>query len=579
MSNIVKVFLRLMTDDAAVGIFNDTVKTNSRFLYDLASALDKQGRYADSLDVCELALCDAPRDPDILLLSIQNFSKMRDVERALERTIHVKNLGLTSESLSAETWALLNLATVVHGECLLAEDIERASRISDLLVELCPGVPLFLRAQIEVRRRLQYKHTAQLNQLVVDEFDKLNELVTQCQQQRDLEKELKYRLEILHHPLDAHRHSALRVQNIAFTLSRVLGVDIDHFDAERINLAKELLATMRAIPPFPLAETGYSDDFAACYERFLRLILGTLDLDTVFGPATPQLPFLPINFVSSTGAPMNISAVAARSRELGARAVFFSAASAEYFSRYTMNYVSSILRACDCNCLVLVCVCTLKERLPEIVAKLGLDDPRVIFCSDDIDPAAKEVNIFFSDKSEPATVPGPYFAVAALMRVDYLLEHLGLPVLVTGIDTMLQKGIVDLLEKFRDADVVLNKVGSHFMLGSQLVNNLVMTCPTKNGSMFIQFLKKYLGGHLAETNQPGFLDQLDLHMAKNHLLASGDSPVLGLFEEYDINNVMFSKTNYHHYRDRMRKYRFLNMFVGGGVSDPLTVDDVAEEPA
>ena len=103
----------------------------------------------------------------------------------------------------------------------------------------------------------------------------------------------------------------------------------------------------------------------------------------------------------------------------------------------------------------------------------------------------------------------------------------------------------------------------------------MLTYPTANGRLFVQFLKTYLGGHLAAPVQATFLDQLDLHMARHHVMHSGASPVIGYFDEFDINIVMFNRLNYRAHLDRMRSYRFLNMFVGAFVDERLTAEDVA----
>jgi hypothetical protein len=183
------------------------------------------------------------------------------------------------------------------------------------------------------------------------------------------------------------------------------------------------------------------------------------------------------------------------------------------------------------------------------------------------------------DRKEPLNVAGIYYASSGLLHADNLLQHLSLPVCVTGIDTVLQRGVKDLIEQFRDSDVVFNKMGSHVMLGGQLVNNLVLIYPTENGLLFTNFMKSYHAPHVAQIDQPAYLDQLDIHMAKHHIMATGKSPVIRYFDPFDINNDMFNHLNYRAYLERMRSFRFLNMFVGGCKEDALTAEDVELEVA
>jgi hypothetical protein len=62
-------------------------------------------------------------------------------------------------------------------------------------------------------------------------------------------------------------------------------------------------------------------------------------------------------------------------------------------------------------------------------------------------------------------------------------------------------------------------------------------------------------------------------------MANGDAPKVGYFGEFDINNVMFTQTNYKIHIDLMRKYRFLNMFVSEPEERALRPENVVAEAA
>jgi tetratricopeptide (TPR) repeat protein len=584
--HIGQIFLRLINDPGFFDILGAAVQGNSRFLHDLAAALSAQGRHDDALEVCGLILHQAPDDPQAQLLRVRLLSAKGDVEAALSQLTQLRRAGA---EVIAEMHQQAIAATAVYQTCIAAGDLARALNICELLVELCPGVFMFRRARQQTRdliqRRqaealLQRRHAEQARHLTWDYLNELESLARACHGRLELQAELEYRLEICRHPLDPLRHSAVRVSNISSALACVLAADVDVFDAARLALARELLDALAAMPVSPLAAETYAEDPPARWERQQRELLGTIDLDAIFGPAPLTPPPLSTSFVSSTGEPMALSDVIARGREVGARVMFATSASAEYFTRYARTYVASILKATDCNCLVFVCACVPKGQLAGLVRHLGIDDRRLILCSDDFDPQARDFQILSQNEGEPLHTAGIYYASSALLRMDCLLESLGLPICVTGIDTVLQRGVADLIETFAACDVVLNRLGASQLLGSQFVNNLVLTYPTANGLLFARFLQAYLGGHVARTVQASYLDQLDLHMAKHHLMARGAAPAIGYFAETDINNIMFNHDNFRFHRELMGSYRFLNMFIGGNEANPLTAADVvAEEPA
>ena len=577
--SIGKLLLRLAPDPACADIIGTVAQANPRFLHDLAAAFGEQGRHEAALAACELLLRDQPHDLDSLLLSVRALAGTGQVEPALERLIAIRQFGLGGEQVAAETRTQLNAAAVVYADCLAAGNFARAFTLCDLLARLCPDVLTFQKARLAACDMLRREQTAHSTKLGWDHYRGLNELVAACARLHDFDGELQYRIELYRHPFDAAQHSALRVSNIAAALRRVLAVEHDRLDEAGLALARELLATIATLPLTPPAAGSVDDDTVACWDRFQRVLLGTIDLQAVFGPLAETPPFLPTRFISAAGEKLELSAIAGRTAELGARVVFFTSASAEYFARHAKTYVSSMLDTCDCGCMVFVCICAPVEQLAAITAGLGIDDRRLIFCCDDFHPDAAERQVFFPTPSAPSSVPGVYYAASALLRMDQLLQQLGLPVFVTGIDTVLQRGVVDLLERCGHADVVLNRMGSQAALGSQLVNNLVLTFPTENGLLFARFLKTYLGGHLALPVQPAYLDQLDLHMAKHHLMANGSAPKIEYFDESDIINIMFSHQNFRFHYDKMRSYRFLNMFVAGCADNPLTAEDVAEQAA
>ncbi len=314
------------------------------------------------------------------------------------------------------------------------------------------------------------------------------------------------------------------------------------------------------------------ESHCARFDRWYRLLLGTLDLDLAFGPPVAPSPPLETLFALADGTPASGAEIAARARAQTPRAAFFAATSPEYFQRYAAAFVRTMLKNADCNVVVVVLLCCPFERFAEVIANFPIKDARLFFACDGYDGHTAPERVVRATDVEPI-VGTHHYAVSALLRLDHLLEPIGIPVFVTGIDTVLQSGIADLLEKFQDRDVVFNKIGSHFGLGGQIVNNLSLTFPTPTGNAFVQFLKTYTGRHLAEIMQPAFLDQLDLHMAKHHV-AHIEGARLGFFDAFDINNMMFDNNNAGENRDIIGRYRFVNIFATGCEGNVIDPDDL-----
>jgi hypothetical protein len=583
VTEIGRLIASLMTDAATSESLGQVLAEADPALRALVAGLIGQGRHADAHRICLLRLAETPEAGAWHLLSSRAMAGMGHLEEAIRILVALRATGAPCERLYEEMLDLAVIATQGYEDCMVAGDFERAGVLCEHLMAMCPGVEPFERGRQEARYALRRKqaemallrdHAVQAERLTWQHIDRLEEEAVACNARLDFTAELRNRLEVIRHPLDPQRHSAWRMKNFAGALACLLMADVESFPPVRLELIRDLLQRVAAMPPGHPDATAWSDDALGWWGRHQQTLLGTIELDRIFGAPAPASPPLPISFLSSAGAPMEIEAVAARGRALSARLVFFTSASAEYFARYARIYVSTVLAACDCACLVVVCVCAPRRVLAEHVASLGIDDPRLVFCSDDFDPAANPFIIYSPNHYEPLSVNAAYYASAALLRAETLLTELHLPVVVTGVDTVLHRGVVDMLERFGDADIVLNRLRSNALLGSQFVNNLVLLYPTEGGLLFARFLKDYMAPHLAAPVQSIFQDQLDLHMAKHHLIAFGRNPVVRHFDERDINNAIFTRANYRAYEERMRGYRFLNMFVSAFQDDALTAEDV-----
>lgn len=577
VTSISDIFSRLAEQNALDGVFDGLEDRNSH-LRALVRSLRSLGKRDEALELTETVLAADPSNLDFLMLSLDIMSEKGDLERIFSRIRFMKGIGVDSALVTEEIKRQLNVAVEIHAKALADLELEKALEISEHLVSFYPEIAFFREALQQDRWRLRQKHLNKAQEYEGQHYNSLTEQAEAYRASGDLEGEIAQRLEVYRHPHDQTRHSALRLQNLMLLISRLLAAEKSEITPENVSLVKTLQAEALALPSTPVIDAGFDEDPAACFDRFYRQVLSFMDLDTVFGSGVDTTELLPAYYMTSKGEPLDLDGLVARSKEVGAKVVYTTSTSAEYFERYAQSYISSHLKS-DLPCMVIVYVCAPKEKLPGLVASLGMDDPRLIFCSDGFDPDGRDIDLISPNHGAPIKVHGIYYAVSCLFRADYCLKYLGLPVFAMGIDTILQRGVADLFEQYADRDLVLNMAGSNFTVGSQLVNNLVLVMPTENGLRFVNFMKRFLGEHLDHIVQPAFLDQMDLHMAKMHMQHAYPETKFGYFDEFDINNVMFNKDNIQGHMERVLKYRFLNMFIGGNPKNAMSSEDIGEDAA
>jgi len=530
-----------------------------------AKRLREDGEPGRALTLCDAVLGARPLDEEAALLSVGLLSDMGETVLLLRRLAELESSGLSSQALAAETHRQFLAAVEEYEHLRVAGSLEEALAICDAIVNLRPGKSLLVRAQRDLTEKLAYLY-AERN------YQSIRALVSACAAEGDGEGELAARLDLYRHPHDRRRSGVERVDNIFHTIGRLLGADLDHVDEGRIAQTRELLAALDTIPEHSLAEARNEAEIsAACFDRWFRLLLKTFDLDKVFGPPV-MLPPLPMRYALSDGTPADVAQLVELASVKEAHVAFLAATSPEFFQRYAEIYARSMLQAVDCNALVFVLLCCPFERFAEVIADFPVQDPRLIFCCDNFDGQTAPDRVIRATDVEPIVLSHVYPA-SGLLHLDHILDHFNVPVFCTGIDTVLQSGVVDLLEQFQGHDVVLNKIGSHFGMGGQIVNNLSLIFPTAVGNAFAQFLKDYTGEHLTWIWQPAFLDQLDLHMAKHHV-ARIPGAKIGYFGPSEINNMMFDKDSLAKAKDVIRGYRFVNIFATGCEGNVLDPEDL-----
>jgi predicted O-linked N-acetylglucosamine transferase (SPINDLY family) len=292
------------------------------------------------------------------------------------------------------------------------------------------------------------------------------------------------------------------------------------------------------------------------WEKHYRLLTNGVDLRMVLDPAPEQVPLPQISFASTSGVPMSAADMQAHAARLGARVVFFTAADESYVAQYARWHLLSILKYCDVPFLVISHVIGRADNLCGIAASVGIEDERIIFAGDHFDAAAVTTQCYDAPPKGRSERPIAHFQCSRFLQAGNLLETLDLPIFVSDIDLLLQRGVSDLLERHSNADLVLNENLASAAAGSRLTANLMLLNPTANARYFLHFLRAYLEQALAGPEVTRWIDQLGLIMARHHLTIHRSDVQIGYFDtNSDINNVIYPSYRQH-------PFRFLSLYHG-----------------
>ncbi len=551
MDNILKITSEASEERAADSVYLEISCKNVPLLVNLAQSFLDNDHTDEAFLLAEHALREEAGNTDALRIILKAFHIKKDAEGAIDRVSALRYSGGDLSGVIEDVRRLLSMAASVHNEYFRQNRFEEALNLSRKLLHAFPDVEMFRNTALQ------------------DEFSMLEQAAEACKQRSDHAAEARHRFAIMEHPNNEKLHSVLRLSNVHRALSCLL---LSDFDDEKRMMARQLVESIAAIPPVP---PDAMPRYQFTYDTIYRLAAGSIDVDAIFGPPVEPRFWPSMDFVSSRGMPLEPSAIRAAIEEHGVEAIFFTAGSEPFFTRYTPTYVSSILAACDCNCLIMICMAGDPDHLVDLVRGFALDDPRVVFCVHDFQPEPEAYRIYSHGADDPSFIPGPYYAAVGLMGLGNMLRQFGTPMFITGIDTVLQNGVREILERSKGSDVVLNKWNTVDMQG-QIVNSLVLAYPTDNALLFAGFVRNYLVDMLSRSVQPCATDQLVLLLAMHHLLANGTDPKIGFFAEFDINNHMLTQENYKFYVELKRKFVFLNIFASGAGEIALRPDEALE---
>ena len=152
---------------------------------------------------------------------------------------------------------------------------------------------------------------------------------------------------------------------------------------------------------------------------------------------------------------------------------------------------------------------------------MGIRDKRLIFTSDRFDAEGVTTKCYDSPPKGRIAKPVAHLQSIRFLRLGSFLQKLKLPVFVSDIDLLLQRGVKDLLQRCAHADVVFNENAASKNAGSRLTANLLLVNPTDNAALFLRFLRSYLERALSRHEVTRWIDQFALMLARHHLSLPG----------------------------------------------------------
>jgi hypothetical protein len=343
-------------------------------------------------------------------------------------------------------------------------------------------------------------------------------------------------------------HPLIRLRDIHDAISLILCAPLTD---EGVAQIKGLMAAAQALK----IEVPPGSEYEG-WEKHYRLALQAIDIDAVMAPTPKASREAAIAFVSASGKSLTWTSVQALAKRLKAKAVFFAAADRKYVDLYARWYIKSVLKYADVSSLVVVHVIGGARQLKEIAKAIGISDERLILAGDKFDAASVTTKCYDTPPKGLIAMPVAHFQSVRFLRLGSLLDKLKLPVFVSDIDLILQRGVKDLLQGARATDVIFNENRLNTNAGSRLTANLMLVHPTKNAALFLRFLRATLEKALSGGEVSRWIDQFALLLARHHLLRHGGTPQVDTFDtDSDINNVMYTS-----YQDH--PFRFLSLYHG-----------------
>lgn len=506
-----------------------------------ARSLNAKGSVAEALSLYTQILVSDPSHADALYGSAIALGAQGAVEEGLVQLAKAKTLAPNKPELESAIQPLVLQAGALYNAHLKANRLEQAAHLIELLSQIAPH-NIFVQEQALTLFKKLERHEQALR--VAKTVFKLNSahfvahqiLVEDCMARKDRQGELAYRIDMARrHPRAIH--TAFHLQDVYMSLSALL---LTPLDDQKVSTIEALLALAQTIiTDNPVAE----DDPLYHSYMFYHTSIEALNIQAVIRPPPPPAPWPAIQFASATGETMALAAVSEKIAQQKAELIFYIAADPVYIAQHARRYVSYILNACDVPFVIIAQVVGGMNQLSALAPAVGIADQRLIFAADGFKPESVRAVTWKIHEKTPIRSPLVYYQSARFLWLDYLMEQFNLPVLVSDIDQLLQRGIKEMLTRFAQSDVVCYEALRNHKMADRFLAGLLLVKPTQTGRQFAQFFRYYMELALQNAEKRGsyayFLDQNALLMARHHLLWTSQEPRIGYFDPLDMNVSMF----------------------------------------
>jgi len=523
----------------------------------LAQSLLTEGRSKDALVLFEHLAAIQPRNTDAHRQIARILGTHGRTLEAIERLSLLKAETKDVQSLVGEISAQMP-AAIERFNALVAEgNVAEAEKYAAALSALVPGNPALLNSVLSCNVALQRWDQAKKYAAALLKLDP-NHATARALVEQKVDESVQPDRVTAALAARGDIHPLVRLRDIHDAVSHILcgGALTD-------NGVKQIGELLHAAQTLTIDVPADSD--WAGWEKHYRLALKASDPTVAIGPTPDLSETSKIEIATSSGKALDWAAVRARSKKLGAKVAFFAAGDRGYVDLYARWYIKSILKYADVPCIVIVHVIGGAGQLRDVAKSLGIDDDRVIFCGDDFDPANVRTKCFDTPPKGLIQKPVAHFQSVRFLRLGDVLQKLQLPVFVSDIDLLLQRGVAELLHRCEGVDLVLNENAANAHAGSRFTANLLLVHPTANAQIFLRCLRGYLEAALSGDEVSRWIDQFGLMMAQHHLMKRGVDPRIGRFDTTkDINNVMYK--SYQH-----NPFTFLSLYHG---FDTSTLEDI-----
>lgn len=516
----------------------------------LARSLYQEGRAKDALTLYELLQALEPADTQVLRELARLLGEQGRTLEAIEKLCLLRTQTADAASVLEDIRAQMPAALARFNAHVAANEIEDAEKYAAGLAELAPANVALLNAALSCNIALKRSEAAQRYAAAIVKVEPdhagARAVLDAAPATAAAPPTIDAKVAAVLGKSDLH--PLIRLRDLHDVISLILCEPLnDQRIAQIRQLKSAALALKVDVPP--------GSEWAG-WEKHYRLALQAIDLDAVLAPTPRTSRETDLELASADGKPLTWRSVQARAKRLKAKAVFFAAADAKYVDLYARWYIKSVLKYADVSSLIVVHVIGGAGKLKAIGQSLGISDQRLILAGDRFDAGSVRTKCFDTPPKGLIPIPVAHFQSVRFLRLGAVLDQLKLPVFVSDIDLILQRGVKDLLQRARGDDVMFNENTHNTNAGSRLTANLMLVQPTKNAALFLRFLRGALEKALAGAEVSRWIDQFALLLARHHLTLRGRKPQLGYFDtNSDINNVMYPS-----YQDH--PFRFLSLYHG-----------------